>query len=394
MRRVGVILDDFDPFRFDHLNLANAAKEAHGLEKLIFVPLPLPEKKEKSQNHARIDQRYRMCMIGLMGQNSMEMIPYGLVYQAESALSLIRKIRRAYTDAKCFFILSAQALLRLASQPQFKGVRDSAFICWRTPDFKADDILSALMREGLDISVADVPGGLMADRDCRRQIAALVDPDWMDRREIAYIASEGAYLPDGKKQLKKMLTTHRWEHSLGVQQVSIRLALTYGGNILKVSQAALYHDCAKCMTVKEMRRIAEAHHLTASAEVLHSGALLHGPVGAVIAKEQFSVTDAEVLDAIRFHTTGRENMTLTDLIVFVADAIEPNREDYDGLERIRALSRVSLRDAALCSLYTTKKFVSSRGREYDEQGLKTIAWLEGTLNEQEKEWMKDIAKPI
>ena len=394
MRRVGVFLDDFDPFRFDHLNLAAAAKEAHGLEKLIFVPLPLPDKKEKSISHARIDQRYRMCMIGLMGQSGMEMIPYGLVYQAESALSLIRKIRRAYTDAKCFFILSAQTLLRLAAQPQFKGIRDSAFICFRTPDFKADGVLSSLVREGLDISEVRLQQELLSDRDCCRQFAALTDPAWMDRRVIAYIALEGAYLPDERKQLRKMLTTHRWEHSLGVQQTSIRLALTYGGNILKASQAGLYHDCAKCLTVKEMRHIAEVHHLTNSAEVLHSGALLHGPVGAVIAKERFSITDGEVLDAIRFHTTGRENMTLTDLIVFVADAIEPNRENYEGLERIRALARLSLKAAALCSLYTTKKFISSRGREYDEQGLKTIAWLEGELNEQEKEWMKDVVKPI
>ena len=389
MRRIGVFLDDFDPFRVDHLDLAAAAGQRCGLEKVFFVPLPQADKKEKNQAHAGLNKRYQMCSVGLADVPDMEVIPYSLVYQSESPIPLIRKIRRTFIDAKCFFILSASTLIRLAVHRQFQSVQDSTFLYYRTPDFGRDEVLDALTEDGLDaekLPAEDIRP--VSGRDCRRQIALLQDPERVDPRVTAYICRENIYLPDRRRQLQKTLNAHRWQHSLGVQSTAILLALHYRGAIVKVSQAALYHDCAKCLSLKEMQKLAEAHHLKESEEVLSSGALLHGPAGALYAQEAFGISDSEVLDAIRYHTTGRENMTLTDLIIFVADAIEPNREDYEGLAEIRRLSRLSLKAAALESLYATRRYVLSKGKPFYWKSMKTIAWLESTLTEEEKKWMQ------
>ena len=104
--------------------------------------------------------------------------------------------------------------------------------------------------------------------------------------------------------------------------------------------------------------------------------MMHGPVGAILAEEKFHVYDKEVLDAIRYHTTGREEMTLTDLIIFVADAIEPNRQKYPGLNAIRALAEIDLYAAALYALYETRDYVVERGKIFHLAGQRTIAALE------------------
>ena len=391
MRRIGVFLDDFDPVRLDHLNLAYAARQSHDLEKVIFVPLKKKKKRENSRVYARIDQRYRMCTIGLVSAQGLEMVPYDLVYQAESPFALIRKIRRAYTDAKCFFILSSATLLRLFALKQFQSVGDCAFLYFHGKTFSGFDMLEPLLRQGLDaVELTEAGPRPTNGRECRGQIARLIDPPGLDRKVTAYLAQENLYLPDGRKKLQKMLNEHRWQHSLGVQATAIRLALQYQGNILKVSQAALYHDCAKCLSARDMRHIAEAHHLTDNEEVLRSGALLHGPVGAQVAIDTFGIKDPEVLDAIRYHTTGRADMTLTDLIIFVADAIEPNREPYEGLEKMRNAARYSLKAAALESLYATRKYVTSKGKTFHGQGQTTIAWLEGSLSKEEMELIQQF----
>jgi predicted HD superfamily hydrolase involved in NAD metabolism len=142
------------------------------------------------------------------------------------------------------------------------------------------------------------------------------------------------------------------------------------------------------MPQPELAQIAEHYQLVDTENTLMIGAVLHGPVGAWLAKKDFNVTDEEVLSAIRSHTTGRENMTLFEMAVFVADAIEEGREDYPGLQKIRWLSEKSLPCAVLCSIEGTKHYIQqSDSRGLDASTLKTEAYLRSILTEQEKQWM-------
>ena len=118
------------------------------------------------------------------------------------------------------------------------------------------------------------------------------------------------------------------------------------------------------------------------------GAVLHGPVGAWLAQKQFNVHDEDVLNAIRYHTTGRANMTLFEMAVFVADAMEEGREDYPGLAKIRWLAERSLPAAVLCSIEGTKAYIGSNDqRALDPSTLETEEYLRSILTQQEKQWM-------
>ena len=129
-----------------------------------------------------------------------------------------------------------------------------------------------------------------------------------------------------------------------------------------------------------MQRIAVAHALTDDAEMLSSGALLHSVVGSWVAREDYGMTDPEVLQAIAYHNTGFPGMTRLDICVCLSDSIEPLRESYPRLEEIRSLAESSLEQALLLSLESTADFVVSRGKFLHPRTQNTIAWLKRIIH--------------
>ncbi|MFD1773398.1 bis(5'-nucleosyl)-tetraphosphatase (symmetrical) YqeK [Paenibacillus rhizophilus] len=142
------------------------------------------------------------------------------------------------------------------------------------------------------------------------------------------------------KSVSTQMPEKRWKHTLGVMETAVKLAKKYGGDPERAEQAATLHDVAKYWPVERQRGIIEQNHL--SPELLsYDKQLWHAEVGAFVAETEYGIKDAEVLDAIRYHTSGREGMTLMDKIVCLADYIEPGR-DFPGVDRIRKLAKSSL----------------------------------------------------
>ena len=171
------------------------------------------------------------------------------------------------------------------------------------------------------------------------------------------------------------LKPRRYAHSLSVARTSVQLAELYGENPLKAEQAGLLHDCAKCLPIKDMQRIAVDNHLTDDPDVLASDALLHSIAGACLAEQLYGMTDPDVLEAIRFHNTGYPGMSRLAMCVCLADFMEPLRESFPLLEEVRVLSRSSLEKALLLSLEGTVAYVKSRGWYLYPRTCDTITWL-------------------
>ncbi|MCA1292912.1 bis(5'-nucleosyl)-tetraphosphatase (symmetrical) YqeK [Paenibacillus sp. alder61] len=147
----------------------------------------------------------------------------------------------------------------------------------------------------------------------------------------------------------------RWKHVEGVMQTAVELARRYGADPVKADLAALLHDLAKFWPVERQEAVIRENGL--NAELLdHDKQLLHAEVAAFISQRDYGVDDPEVLDAIRYHTSGRVGMTQMDKIVCLADYIEPGRE-FPGVERIRELAEVSLEEALLAGFDSTISFL-------------------------------------
>ena len=141
-------------------------------------------------------------------------------------------------------------------------------------------------------------------------------------------------IKDLKKELKKEMDDSRFEHTLGVMYTCAALAMRYEYDLEKAMLAGLLHDCAKCMPNAKKLKMAEKHRLEISDLERKNPFMLHAKLGAFLAKKKYDVEDEEILDAIRWHTTGRPEMTLLDKIVYVADYIEPKRDKAPNLSEI------------------------------------------------------------
>jgi predicted HD superfamily hydrolase involved in NAD metabolism len=158
--------------------------------------------------------------------------------------------------------------------------------------------------------------------------------------------------------VKPHLTEHRYQHTLGVVDTAVELAKRFGANVKKAELAAIFHDYAKFHDKSEMRALVKS--TLTEKDILHYGdELLHAPCGAYYVKEEVGITDEEVLGAIRYHTTGRPDMTLLEKVVFLADYIEPGRQ-FRGVDVVREVARLDLDEAIIQSLENTISFLMKR----------------------------------
>ena len=181
--------------------------------------------------------------------------------------------------------------------------------------------------------------------------------------------------PSHLEKLFSALNPHRFAHSLAVAAESRILALRYGVDPVKAEEAGLLHDCAKCLPLSDMQKIVLEGGISAEAEVLASGGLLHSLAGALLAHSLYNIDDPEILSAIEFHNTGCPGMSKLSMVVCLADYIEPNRDSFPCLEETRRLAQTSLEKALLFSLENTTDHVLSKGRWLHPRTQETIRWL-------------------
>lgn len=147
----------------------------------------------------------------------------------------------------------------------------------------------------------------------------------------------------------------RWRHTEGVMETSVLLCERFGADPQKGDLAALLHDLAKYWPIEEQIALIQDNNL--NLELLqYDKQLLHAEVAAFVSRREYGIEDPEVLDAIRYHTSGRIGMTLLDKIVCLADYIEPGR-DFPGVDKIRELAQHNLDEALIAGFDSTISFL-------------------------------------
>ncbi|WP_248926793.1 bis(5'-nucleosyl)-tetraphosphatase (symmetrical) YqeK [Paenibacillus hamazuiensis] len=153
----------------------------------------------------------------------------------------------------------------------------------------------------------------------------------------------------------------RWIHTLGVMETAVKLAKRYGGDPIKADLAALLHDYCKAWPVDRQAEIIRENGLPQDL-LDYDKELWHAHAGAWVVRQRHGIDDDEVLDAIRYHTSGRVGMTLLDKIVCLADYIEPNR-DFPGVHNIREIAEHSLEKALIAGFDSTIRFLIEQGKK-------------------------------
>ena len=181
-------------------------------------------------------------------------------------------------------------------------------------------------------------------------------------------------------QLKAQLTPHRYKHSLSVAQLAAAWAPRMKLEPKRVWIAGLLHDCAHDLPGSVLLQKSEEFGILIGSMERKLPFLLHGPVGAELAKRNYGIDDPQILDAICYHTTGKPGMSRLARLISLADYLEPGRT-FPGVERLRRLAREDLDLALLSALDGTIKYLLDSEKLVHPQTILTRNWLLELLKE-------------
>ncbi len=164
-----------------------------------------------------------------------------------------------------------------------------------------------------------------------------------------------------QKLIRARLNEKRYQHSLNVAQEARRLAVRYGEDVEKAYVAGLLHDVMKNLDEVALLHIVSKADIIKESIELYEPNLWHQIAGAYFVRDTLHITDPDIFNAIRYHTTGRESMSRLEKVIYLADLISADR-NYHDVERVREIAYQSLDAGVFEGLRFTIKDVSAKGK--------------------------------
>ena len=176
------------------------------------------------------------------------------------------------------------------------------------------------------------------------------------------------HYPEYEALIRERLTPKRYRHSLNVMERAVELAGIFGADPCKAELAGLLHDAEKSTDPKILLQSLEKSDILLSDADRASPQLWHAPCGYLFARDRLGIQDADVLNAIRYHTTGRAGMSLLEKVVYLADLTSADR-DFSDIRKVRKLSEQDLDAALLYSLQFILGDLVAQGQPLQQDSL-------------------------
>lgn len=179
-----------------------------------------------------------------------------------------------------------------------------------------------------------------------------------------------------EKKVKKYMDDKRFLHTVGVRYTAACLAMAYGQDMVKAQKAGLLHDVAKQLSDDDMLAKCREYGVVVTAFEEAHPYLLHAKLGEAVAADKFSITDAAILSAIRWHTTGKPAMSVLEQIIFIADYLEPGRNKVEELPHFRQVAFQDLDECCYLILKNTLAYLKHSESEIDDITRDAFAYYE------------------
>ncbi len=368
--RLGIFGGSFDPIHSQHVALICAAKRSLSLDRVVVVPsFVAPHKRLGAA--AGGEDRLEMCKLALGGCDFAEVSDYELRSGGTSYSYLTcRHFREEFPDAELFFLVGADML--------------KDFFTWKCPEEivrcvtvaacgrgeRPDAGVHKKFRETFGEDFAEIPftGEAVSSTDLRVMLAFGKTPEALDGGVCGYIRAHGLYTHAAIAPALSLEKEGRREHSFRVAKLACRRARSLGIEEGKALLAAALHDCAKSVPADDPRLAGCELPACVPEPVVHQY------TGAYLAEHLFGITDKEILDAIRYHASGREDMTPLGKLIYLADLLEEGRS-FPGVEDLRALFWQDLDRCLAESLRHQLAYLEEKGEPVYPLTRRAYAWL-------------------
>ena len=381
MNEVGILGGTFDPIHLGHLKMVDAVTRQLGIRRVMFIPDGDPPHKGTLTGASDRLHMVRLAMEGKPGYeaSSLEVKRQGITYTVDTLKALCEE----EPDSLWCYIVGADTLDVIETWKTFdvvaKMLSSLAVVPRNTIDRERLKKQAKFISEkyGLKIYLIDREVSPISSTEIRLRAQRHLSLDgYVPPNVEHYIINHRLYTDPILDELRKTMTLMRYRHTLGVETTAEALAKCFHVDPDKARMAALLHDCAKHLPMDKMVEMVERADVEMAEGEKDSRALLHAAAGMILAKEQFGVTDPDVLSAIRWHTTGRAGMSDLEKVIYLADMIEPGRRPFQGIEKIRDAANHSLNEAMAIAAKRTVLYVRSRGMPLNQRTLELLQNME------------------
>lgn len=182
-----------------------------------------------------------------------------------------------------------------------------------------------------------------------------------------------------REKVKSVLDPLRFEHTLGVAYTASCLGMIWGVDPLKCELAGILHDCAKCLSHEEQIKGCIDNNIPLTEEELASPQVIHAKYGSFLANSLYGIDDEDILNAIRYHTTGRALMSMLEKIVYVADFIEPLRSKSKSLSEARIEAFRDIDRCMVVILLDTFNYLEASGKPIGTESYEAYNYFKAII---------------
>lgn len=353
MKKTVIFGGTFNPAHEGHKNLLMQVM-AHGYDEAIVIPDKIPPHKSTT---ATFEERFLgvkklFADMQNVTVSDIENRRGGKSYTFDT----LTELKKLYPDKKLYFLMGSDMFLSIESWYRAGDILNSTPIiaCARTrDDFKKIAEYKNILEKNYncDIIIYDINIIELSSTQLRSDLVKKIDA-----------------------HNKAHLSSRRYNHVMSVASYAVYLSSFHGIDAYTAYVGAIAHDCTKYLDDKAQLEYFKANNITLTESELESPKIWHQISGAHFAKHTLGIENEDILSAVRYHTTGRAGMSPLEKLVCLADSIEPTR-DYDGVENMREVAKVSLDKALLLSFERLIEYIKQRGLNMNTTTLEARDYL-------------------
>lgn len=382
--KIALFGGSFNPPHLGHVEAARSVVSCLHPDRLLIMPTCVSPHKVMAEDTPSPDVRKTLCELAFRDipqaeVSDLEMRRTGKSYTADT----LAELHAMYPDDEPVLIMGTDMILSLESWSRPETIMELAEIAVLLRGVDEDEKVRshiAYLRETYGARITLLEAGVYpaASTDVRNTLKQAGGSKLLSEPVYEYIIRNRLYGARAELDWLRvkghaMLNPKRIPHVQGCEEEAVRLAERWGEDTYDAAAAGILHDITKKLTVAEQLILCEKYGIIIDMSVPGADKTLHQVTGAAVAYHEFGVSE-KIRDAIRWHTTGKPDMTVLEKIIYLADYIEPNR-CFDGVERIRRLSYESLDAAMEDGLRMTMEDLKERGNPILDISAQAYEWF-------------------
>ena len=383
--KIAIYGGSFNPPHLGHVEAARSVARELRPDRFLIIPDREPPHKEMAEGSPTAEERLALCRLAFADVPGAEVSDLELRREGKSyTYDTVFTLRERYPDDELYLVIGTDMLLSFEEWYHFHYLLEQCKLAVLSREEDDGELLrqkAEELRTAYDARILLVPHEPVeaSSEKIRERLPLRAGEDYLSDAVYAEIIRRRYYgakpeLTWLRAQVLGYLDEYRVAHVAGCENEAVALAMHWGEDPELAAEAGILHDITKRLSFEEQLNLCEKYGIINDNSELAAPKLLHAKTGAALARDLFGIDDT-VYEAIRWHTTGKSDMTLFEKILYLADYIEPTR-DFEGIDALRALAYEDLDAAMALGLKMTIEEIRRSGHEPYGDTLEAYAWYE------------------